>query len=83
MTAEKKKTPPKKLSFGEAVTEVEQILERLEDDEVDIDQLSAEVARAVALLQVCRDKLSRTEGEVRDLVAGLQDTGAEPDQGEE
>ncbi len=82
MTAEKKKIPPKKLSFGEAVTEVEQILDRLEDDEVDIDQLSAEVARAVALLQVCREKLAKTEGEVRDLVAGLQESSTETEDAE-
>jgi len=54
------------------VTEVEEILARLEDDEVDIDLLGQEVARAVALLQVCREKLTKTEGEVRDLVSGLQ-----------
>ena len=72
MVAEKKKTPVKKLSFGEAVGEVEEILSRLENDDVDIDQLSQEVKRAVELLQVCRDKLSRTDAEVRELVAGLQ-----------
>ncbi|PJA73304.1 exodeoxyribonuclease VII small subunit [bacterium CG_4_9_14_3_um_filter_65_15] len=72
MNAEKKPIPPRKLSFGEAVTEVEEILARLEDDEVDIDLLGQEVARAVALLQVCREKLTKTEGEVRDLVSGLQ-----------
>ncbi len=68
---------PKNMSFGEAVGEVEQILARLEDDEVDIDKLGGEVARAVALLQVCREKLSKTETEVRDLVSGLQADGAE------
>jgi len=72
VNAEKKPIPPRKLSFGEAVTEVEEILARLEDDEVDIDLLGQEVARAVALLQVCREKLTKTEGEVRDLVSGLQ-----------
>ncbi len=77
MSPEKKPIPPKKLSFGEAVSEVEEILARLEDDDVDIDRLSKEVARAVALLQVCREKLNRTENEVRDLVAGLQTV--EPD----
>lgn len=73
---QRKKAPAKKLSFGEAVAEVEEILERLEQDEVDIDDLSQEVKRAVELIQVCREKLSRTDREVRDLVADLQ----EPDQ---
>ena len=80
---EKRKTPAKKLSFGEAVGEVEQILERLEQEEVDIDDLGREVKRAVELIKVCREKLARTDREVRELVADLQEsddeqTNAEP-----
>lgn len=67
-----KRTPARSLSFGEAVTEVEEILAGLEQDTVDIDRLGTEVARAVELIQVCREKLEKTDREVRDLVAGLQ-----------
>jgi exodeoxyribonuclease VII small subunit len=70
--ANPKRTPARKLSFGEAVREVEQILADLEQDEVDIDRLSEEVRRAVELIQVCREKLEKTDTEVRELVAGLQ-----------
>jgi exodeoxyribonuclease VII small subunit len=66
-----KKTPAKKLSFAEAVSEVEAILSDLESDAVDIDTLGEEVKRAVELIQVCRDKLEKTDSEVRGLVAGL------------
>lgn len=78
-----KRTPAKKLSFGEAVTEVEEILANLEQDEVDIDLLGEEVKRAVELIQVCRQKLEKTDGEVRELVAGLQRSGSdeEPETG--
>ncbi len=72
----KKVTPAKKLSFGDAVAEVENILSRLESEEVDIDDLSTEVKRAVELIQVCRDKLEKTDAEVRDLVADLQEPQA-------
>ncbi len=72
-----KRTPAKKLSFGEAVSEVEQILANLEQDEVDIDLLGEEVKRAVELIQVCRQKLEKTDGEVRELVAGLQHSGSD------
>ena len=68
---------PKKLTFGEAVAEVEKILADLEQDEVDIDRLSDEVKRAVELIQICREKLEKTDGEVRELVAGLERTGHE------
>lgn len=81
MAASPKKTPAKKLSFGEAVQEVEGILLGLEDDTVDIDTLGEEVKRAVELIQVCRQKLEKTEKEVRDLVTDLQGTAqdSEPD----
>ena len=70
--AETRKTPARKLSFGEAVREVEEILSGLEQEDVDIDRLGDEVRRAVELIQVCREKLEKTDREVRDLVAGLQ-----------
>ena len=69
---ETRKTPARKLSFGEAVREVEEILAGLEQDDVDIDRLGDEVKRAVELIQVCREKLEKTDREVRDLVSGLQ-----------
>ena len=81
MAASKKK-PVKSLSFGEAVTEVEEILSGLEDDNVDIDKLGEEVRRAVELIQVCRGKLEKTDAEVRQLVEGLQ-TGAAADDADE
>jgi exodeoxyribonuclease VII small subunit len=59
------------------VSEVEEILANLEDDAVDIDTLGAEVKRAVELLQVCRARLEKTDGEVRGLVAGLEQPGDE------
>ncbi|RKZ16273.1 exodeoxyribonuclease VII small subunit [bacterium] len=62
------------------MTEVEEILSGLESEEVDIDRLGDEVKRAVELITVCREKLEKTDREVRDLVAGLQDeAGGEDD----
>lgn len=74
MAASKKKAA-KSLSFGEAVSEVEEILSGLEDDNVDIDKLGEEVKRAVELIQICRGKLEKTDAEVRHLVEGLQSAG--------
>jgi len=61
------------------MTEVEQILANLEHEDVDIDRLGAEVKRAVELITVCREKLEKTDREVRDLVAGLQEDDAAKD----
>lgn len=70
--AETRKTAARKPSFAEAVAEVEEILAGLERDDVDIDRLGGEVRRAVELIRICREKLERTDREVRDLVAGLE-----------
>ncbi len=64
-------------SFGEAVGEVDEILTRLESDEIDVDELSGEVKRAVELVALCREKLQRTELEVKDFVAKLEADAAE------
>jgi len=68
---------PRKLTFGEAVGEVEEILAELERDNVDIDHLGDRVKRAVELIQVCREKLEKTDDEVRELVADLKDRDAD------
>ena len=67
-----KKIPVNKLSFSEAVGEVEAIVTRLENEQTDVDDLSGEVQRAVELISACRERLARTDGEVRELVAKLQ-----------
>ena len=64
-------TPSTELTFGDAVKEVQSILNRLEEEEVDIDDLAKEVARAVELIESCRTKLDKTDGEVRALVNRL------------
>ncbi len=61
-----------KTGFSEAVLEVEDIITKLENDEIDIDDLSVEVKKAVKLIEQCRDKLEKTETEVRDFVTSLQ-----------
>jgi exodeoxyribonuclease VII small subunit len=66
-----KKTPVNKLSFSEAVAEVEDIVARLEGEQTDVDELAGEVKRAVELIAACRARLEKTDGEVRELVAQL------------
>jgi exodeoxyribonuclease VII small subunit len=74
----KEKTP----SFGEALAEVEAILARLEKDEIDVDELSGEVKRAVTLVDLCREKLQRTELEVQEFTARLREDRPPPVDGQ-
>lgn len=62
----------KQPTYGEAVQQVEEILARLENDAIDVDELAVEVKRAVELVELCREKLQRTELEVQEFVARLR-----------
>ena len=59
------------VSFNEALAELEQILARIERDDVDLDRLAAELGRAAALLEVCRRKIRKAELEVSHIVERL------------
>ena len=65
------------LSFREAMDELEGILERIEGEEIDIDQLATELRRAAQLLDVCRGKIRKAEVEVTQIVQSLE----EPEEG--
>lgn len=62
-------------SFRQAIDELETILRRIESEEVDIDRLAAEVARATELVDLCRTKLRRAEVQVTEIVQKLDDDG--------
>ncbi len=58
--------------FTEAIRELEAILARVEGEEVDVDRLAAELARAAELLDLCRGKIRKAELEVTQIVQRLE-----------
>lgn len=60
------------LKFSVAMDELDQILRRIEDDEVELDDLADEVERASTLISSCRSKIERTEAQVKTILAGLE-----------
>ncbi len=60
------------LTFGEAISELEAILRRIEAEETDIDELAGQLKRATGLLDVCRGKIRKAETEVNQIVADLE-----------
>ncbi len=59
------------VGYGAALTELETILDEIEDDAVDVDVLAARVKRAAVLLRVCRDRIGAARLEVEQVVADL------------
>ena len=54
----------KNVSYKEAITEIEEILSRLENNELDVDELSEKVKRVSQLVTLCKEKLHNTEEEI-------------------
>jgi len=53
-----------KISYSEAVTEIEAILQEIEEGKLDVDDLAEKVSRVTDLLKLCRDKLHLTEKQI-------------------
>ncbi len=57
------------MKYEAAVQELEEIVDKMENDELDIDQLSEQLKRAKALVKLCKDKLTKTDGEIKKLLS--------------
>lgn len=55
----------KKLTYTEAVAEIEQILSRLRGEQIDVDTLASEVKRATELIAQCKAQLTDVEQAVK------------------
>ena len=61
-----------KLTFSEAMQELEALLQRVDNDSIDIDRLAEELQRASELLELCRSKIKKAEVEVHQIVQKLE-----------
>lgn len=62
-----------KISYNQAVDEIEEILQQIENEELDVDDLSTKVKRVSALIKTCKDKLYKTEVEVEKILKAIDD----------
>ena len=58
----------KKINYEAALSEIEEIVNKMENDEFDIDQLSVNLKRAQTLIKLCRDKLTKPDAEIKKLL---------------
>ena len=55
------------VGYEDAVTELEEILSELSDDDIDVDHLAERVKRATELVKICRDRIAAARLEVKDI----------------
>jgi exodeoxyribonuclease VII small subunit len=68
----------KKMTYTQALAELEQIVEEIEEGSVTVDELSEKVTRAAQLLRICKEKLSSTEEDVKKIlneIGNKEETG--------
>lgn len=63
----------KKMTYGEAFTELEAILEQIEGKDLDVDNLTSQVKRAAELIKFCKGKLHDTETEIEKVIGEMED----------
>lgn len=61
------------MKYEEALHRLEEIVEKMENDELDIDTLSAQLKEAQQLIKFCKDRLTKTDEEIKELLAPEQE----------
>lgn len=62
------KMAKEKISYDQAVEEIETILQKIEGGEMGVDELAEKVARVTELLKICRDRLFKTEEQIQKIL---------------
>ena len=56
------------IKYEEAMRQLQEIVRKMENDELDIDQMSDQLKKAQKLIKICRDKLTKTDEEIQKLL---------------
>ena len=59
----------KEIKYEAAFAELQSIVNKMENDELDIDQLSEQLKRAQELIKFCKAKLTKTDEEIKKILA--------------
>ena len=69
----------KERSYGEAAARLEEILQKMEEGQVDIDELSGLVREAAELVTLCRGKIHAAEVQVKTITEQLEREAPSPE----
>ena len=65
------------IKYTEAISELESIVSEIENEDISVDDLAEKVKRASLLIKICKDKLTKTEDEVNEVLKDLKSGGEE------
>ena len=58
----------KEIKYEEALSQLEDIVSKMENEELDIDELTTELKQAQKLVKQCKDKLTKTDKEIKTIL---------------
>ena len=58
----------KEVNFAESMADIDTLLARLRNEEMDVDSLAAEVKRATELIASCKARLRKAEADVNKIL---------------
>lgn len=61
-----------KTTYTQAIAELEEIVNEIENEDIGVDELSEKVKRASVLIKICQDKLYKTEEEVSAVLKDIE-----------
>ena len=62
----------KEQTYSEAMKELQEIMTAIENEELDIDVLMANVKKATTLIKFCKDKLTKTSEEIQKVLDDIE-----------
>ncbi len=62
------------INYTQAFSELQEIVSDIEIGEISVDELAEKVKRAGVLIGICREKLSKTEEDVEQILKELEES---------
>ena len=59
------------VKYSKSIQKLEEIVEKIENEEIDVDELATQVKDAVSLIKTCKSKIEKAELEVKKIVDGF------------
>ena len=53
------------MKYEEAISRLEEIVKKMENDELDIDQMAQQLKEAQQLIQLCKDRLTKVDADIK------------------
>lgn len=60
------------MKYEEAVSRLEEIVKKMENDELDIDQMAQQLKEAQQLIKFCKDRLTKVDADIKAVMDAQQ-----------